>query len=170
MSREAVAVKHPAEYLVCCLLACGALAAGCTSRPRPAAEAPALRFEQGSQAIWMPVDPEGFVHLSDYPPLLGLLDVSPILRAEGATPESVHVMLNQGRLYLVADGFASLWEVQPAPDPSASIYRGFPIPPGAAGVRLSRYGPRGRACVRLDSEGAGPLFLTREGALHESCP
>lgn len=147
-----------------------ALAPACSARRERRNSAPILTFDHGTYAIRMHVDPMGFIHLSDHPPLMGRLEIGPILKDEIAAPESVLVMLNQGTLYLAGDGFANLWEVRQGPEPETALYRGIPIPGGTvSGVRLSRYGVSGRACVRIDADGTGPWFLTSEGVLDESC-
>ena len=156
----------------CAALAGWATLAACTLHDRPASSGPSLAVDQGSFRMSFPVDAAGTIHLSDQAPLSGTLDVSPILEAEGTRARRLQVVMHLGRFYIAADGFRHIWEVAPRPGERTAVYRSVPLPPGAvdSAVRLSRYGPPGRACLRLDADGRPPWFLTADGVLDVHCP
>ena len=119
----------------------------------------------------MAVDVDGFVHLAEHAPLLGRIEVAPIIDAEGRAVETVQVVQHQGRYYITADGFQNVWEVTPQPGSTLATYRRIRVSESPlSGVRLARYGPTGRACVRVDVDGGGPWYITPQGELDDQCP
>jgi len=118
--------------------------------------------------------------LAERPPLVGRIDLSPILKAEGVQPggrtrETVQLMMNYGRLYVVADAFRSLWEITPRPGTTMAAYRTIPVVRDGSqapmkDVRLSRYGSAHSSCLRLDRAGESPVFITSAGDARNECP
>ncbi len=118
----------------------------------------------------MAVDADGFISLAEHAPLLGRIDLSAIVAAEGQIVEEVQVVQHQGRYYITAERFRNLWEVSPQPGERQATYRPIHVSENRlSGVRMSRYGPSGRACVRLDADGVGPWYVTDKGELHDVC-
>ena len=151
--------------------ACLAISSACSLHKAPPDPAPTLLLDQASFRMVLPVDPNGLVRLTDQAPLLGTFDASPLLKAEGRSTESVQVILHLGILYLTADGFRNLWEVTPQQGTRRATYRPIRLPDGAeSSIRLSRYGPPGQACLRLDGGADSPWFLNADGALSAHCP
>ena len=140
---------------------------------------PTLTMEQHTLRIPLTVGPDGMVSFAERPPLTGRLDLSPILRAEGVRPattkpKSVQIMLHYGRIYVVAEGFCSVWEITPRPGTSKASYRAIPILRASDGerlknVRLSQYGSSRSMCLRLDRAGGRPVFITASGELRDDC-
>jgi hypothetical protein len=153
-----------------------ALANGCaTTKPQPT-----LSFEEHTLRIPLTVQANGSVSLAQSPPLVGRIDLSPILQAEGisagAKPRAaVQMMVNYGRFYLVGEGFRSIWEITPQPGSSSASYRPIAVvaDSGAKPVRdprLSRYGSSQSSCLRLDRTNGPPLFITPKGEAANDCP
>jgi hypothetical protein len=150
---------------------------GCATSPVPV---PTLTFEQHSLRIPLSVEADGSVSLAGAPPLIGRLDLTPILREEGVTPKAtskvtVQVMMNYGRLYVASEAFRSLWEITPQPGTTSASYRPIFVvrPSGQApvkGLRFSRYGPARSSCLRLDRAGGSPVFITSAGEARDVCP
>jgi hypothetical protein len=163
--------------LVVLLLATAGLQACATSAPSRRAT---LTLEQHSLRIPLTVEADGSVSLADHPPLIGRLDLSPILQEEkvapGAKPRlAVQIMLHYGRIYVVSRAFRSMWEITPRPGTTSASYRpAFLVrAPGAAPVkdlRLSRYGSARSSCLRLDRVGGAPIFITPMGEARDACP
>lgn len=140
---------------------------------------PTLTFEQHTLRIPLTVGADGTVSLAERPPLIGRIDLSPILQAEGirsgATRKTIQLMVHYGRIYVVADAFHAIWEITPQPGTSTAAYRPIPIL-GETGqealknVRLSQYGPSGASCLRLDRTGGSPVFITSNGETRNECP
>lgn len=144
--------------------------AGCAANRKIAKPKPFLTLVQNSQRLLLEVAEDGHVNLAEHPPLQGRIDIGPILATEGQEAGSLQALLHLGRYYLVAEGFRNLWEVTPQPGGSRANYRpiavtGEPL----SGVRLSRYGPAGRACVRVDIEEGGVWFVSSSGVRNEEC-
>ena len=141
---------------------------------------PTLTLEQHSLRIPLTLDAEGTVILAEHPPLVGRIDLSPILRAEGvhvgaSRRATVQLMMHYGRIYVVADAFRAVWEITPRPGTTAASFRPIPVIRDAGqepmkDVRLSRYGSAGSPCLRLDRAGGGPVFITSEGEARDDCP
>ncbi|HZM70597.1 MAG TPA: hypothetical protein VFB95_09540 [Candidatus Cryosericum sp.] len=157
---------------LCALLAAGA---GCATQ----VVQPTLTFEQHSLRIPLAVGADGTVSLAERPPLIGRLDLSEILQAEGIRPgaprTTVQLMLHYGRIYVVGDSFRSVWEITPQPGTCKASYRPIPVLEGTGqarlkNVRLSRYGSSGSSCLRLDRVGDGPVFITSQGDVRNDCP
>jgi hypothetical protein len=157
-----------------CLCAFLAAGLGCAT---PAAR-PTLTFEQHSLRIPLAVGTDGTVSLAERPPLVGRIDLSGILEAEGIRPAAapaVQLMLHYGRMYIAGDAFRSVWEITPQPGTSKAAYRPIPVPLPSSqarlkNVRLSRYGSSGSSCLRLDRAGAAPIFITSQGEARNDCP
>ena len=158
------------------LAVAGALSACATS----AVHDPTLSFEQHSLRIPLRVEADGSVSLAEHPPLIGRLDLTPILTEEGVAPKAnskvtVQVMMNYGRLYVASESFRSLWEITPQPGTTSASYRPILVvrPSGAAPVkdlRFSRYGSARSSCLRLDRAGGNPVFITSAGEARDVCP
>src|SRR5262245_66576401 len=111
--------------------------------------------------------------LAERPPLVGRIDLSPILNAEGVQPGTrtrakVQLMMHYGRLYVVADAFRSIWEITPHPGSTTASYRPIPVVRDTheaplKDVRLSRYGSARSSCLRLDRAAGRPVFITPGG-------
>ena len=139
-----------------------------------------LTLEQHSLRIPLTLEADGTVMLAESPPLVGRIDLSPILKAEGVQPgartrATVQVMMNYGRLYVVADAFRAIWEITPQPGTTTASYRPIPVvrDPGQEpmkNVRLSRYGSARSSCLRLDHAGESPVFITAKGEIRDDCP
>ena len=138
-----------------------------------------LTLEQHSLRIPLAVSKDRTVSLAESPPLVGRIDLAPILEAEGVPADkptaTVQLMIHYGRIYIVADGFRSIWEITPVPGTSTASYRPIPIVEGAADaplkdVRLCRYGSSGSPCLRLDRVGGDPVFITVDGEARHDCP
>jgi hypothetical protein len=141
--------------------------------PTRTGDAPAtLTIDQGSFRMSMDVGPDGSIDLSEHTPLVGRIDVGPILDAEDRNVSTVQVLLHEGRYYIAADGFRNLWEVTPTPGTTVATFRPiFVSDLPLSNVRLARYGPAGNPCVRLDAtKTGGPWFLNDEGRLRDHCP
>jgi len=156
-----------------CLLLAPLSASGCIK----SIQRSTLTLEQHSLRMQLHVDKDGSIPLSEQPPLTGRVDVRGIFKAEGiplTSSRSVQGMIYYGRLYLVGEGFRSLWEITPTPGTSVAHYRPFPLAEGqntpGRGLRLSRYGSARSACLRIDRDDGAPLFLTSRGALAHDCP
>lgn len=146
-----------------------ALLAGCAGRPA-VRSIPTLELDSGSLRLSLAVDGNGTVNLAEQAPLRGRIEVAPILAAEGREAETVQVILHEGRYYVTAEGFRNIWELVPEAGTTRATYRSIPVSENPlSGVRMSRYGPAGRACVRLDTDGGGPWFVTDEGELDDRC-
>lgn len=156
-----------------------ALGAACSSCATPPVQ-PTLTLEQHSLRIPLTLEADGTVILAERPPLVGRIDLAPILSAEGVAPGSrtratVQLMMHYGRLYLVADAFRAIWEITPQPGTSKASYRPIPVirDPGQEpmkDVRLSRYGSSRSSCLRLDRAGGSPVFITSSGDARDDCP
>lgn len=141
---------------------------------------PTLTLEQHSLRIPLTVEADGTVLLAERPPLIGRLDLSLILRAEGIQPGmppkgTVQLMMHYGRLYVVADSFKAIWEITPHPGTTAASFRPIPViretdPGPMKDVRLSRYGSSQSSCLRLDWSGGKPVFITPSGEVRNDCP
>ena len=149
------------------LLFTGLAPPGCSHHRR----APSLALEQHSLRLSLSVAPDGTANLAERPPLLGRIELRPILESEGTTPDSVQMLLHAGRYYLWADGFRNVWEITPLPGSTEATYRPVRISQeSSSGVRLSHYGSAGSGCVRLDAPGHGVRFISNQGEVHETCP
>ena len=144
-----------------------------------AEKGPTLTWEQHTLRIPLTVEAQGTVSFAERPPLLGRLDLSPILVAEGIKPGkpalTAQAMMHYGRLYIVANRFRSIWEVTPRPGTAQASYRPIHVLPEAGpgrlkDVRLSRYGSSRSSCLRLDRSEGPPVFITPEGEAHDDCP
>jgi hypothetical protein len=141
---------------------------------------PTLSFEEHTLRIPLTVQANGSVSLAQSPPLIGRIDLSPILRAEGIsaaakTRPAVQMMVNYGRFYLVGEGFRSIWEITPQPGSSSASYRPIAVVADGAAKpvrepRLSRYGSSQSSCLRLDRTNGPPLFITPKGEAANACP
>jgi len=141
---------------------------------------PTLTLEQHSLRIPLTLEADGTVMLAERPPLVGRIDLSPILKAEGVLPgartsATVQLMMHYGRLYVVADAFRALWEITPQPGTTTASYRPIPVVREAGqepmkDVRLSRYGSARSSCLRLDRAGGSPVFITSRGDARDDCP
>lgn len=155
------------------------LGAACLSCATPSVE-PTLTLEQHSLRIPLTLEADGTVILAERPPLVGRIDLSPILSAEGVLPGSrtratVQLMMHYGRLYLAADAFRSIWEITPRPGTTTASFRPIPVVRDSAqepmkDVRLSRYGSTRSSCLRLDRAGGRPVFITSSGDARDECP
>jgi hypothetical protein len=154
------------------------MAAAVSSCATPAVQ-PTLTLEQHSLRIPLKVEADGAVLLAEHPPLIGRIDLSPILQAEGVqagmlAKATVQLMMHYGRLYVVADAFRAIWEITPRPGTTAASFRPIRVLPDSGqermkDVRLSRYGSSQSSCLRLDRLGASPLFITPEGEVRNEC-
>jgi hypothetical protein len=140
---------------------------------------PTLTWEQHTLRIPLTVEAKGTVSFAERPPLLGRLDLTPILEAEGVKPGkpalTAQAMMHYGRLYIVADRFRSIWEVTPQPGTAQASYRPIHVLPDTAparlkDVRLSRYGSSQSSCLRLDHAEGPPVFITSAGEARHDCP
>ena len=139
-----------------------------------------LTLEQHSLRIPLTLEADGTVMLAERPPLVGRIDLSPILKAEGVPPgartrATVQLMMHYGRLYVVADDFRSLWEITPQPGTTRASYRPIPVVRDTSqepmkDVRLSRYGSARSSCLRLDRAEGSPVFITSGGDARDDCP
>jgi hypothetical protein len=142
--------------------------------------APTLTLEQHSLRIPLTLEADGTVMLAERPPLVGRIDLSPILKAEGVQPgtrtrATVQLMMNYGRLYVVADAFRAIWEITPQPGTTTASYRAIPVvreigQEPMKDVRLSRYGSARSSCLRLDRAAGSPVFITSKGDVRDDCP
>ena len=151
----------------------------CATTTTTPAHGPTLTWEQHSLRIPLTVEAAGTVSFAERPPLLGRLDLTPILAAEGLKPGkpalTAQAMMHFGRLYIVADRFRSIWEVTPQPGTSKASYRPIRVLPETGpgrlkDVRLSRYGSSRSSCLRLDRSEGPPVFITPEGEAQDDCP
>lgn len=155
--------------LAATVLGC-ALMAGCAGRPPVEQSIATLPLDSGSLRMTLRVDEAGSVDLAEHPPLRGRIAAGPILTEEGSQVDSLQVLLHQGRYYLTAEGFRNVWELVPESGTTRATYRPIPVSSEPlSGVRMSRYGPAGRACVRLDVDGSGPWFVNNDGELDDHC-
>lgn len=155
--------------LLIALAAVCAASSGCLLM-RPADHHPTTTMDLGSFRLTMDVEPDGKLRFSGHEPLSGTLDIGTILDVETSGAESIQLLLHRGRYYLTSDGFRNVWEITPTPGTTDASFRPISIRGKVlSGVRLTRYGPPGRACVRVDAEGVGPWFVTAEGEVHEEC-
>lgn len=137
-----------------------------------------LTLEQHSLRIPLTLEADGTVMLAERPPLVGRIDLSPILKAEGVLPVArarVQLMMHYGRIYVVADDFRALWEITPQPGTTTASYRPIPVVRDAGqepmkDVRLSRYGSARSSCLRLDRAVGSPVFITSKGDVRDDCP
>jgi hypothetical protein len=172
-----------------------ALASSCATVPEAP---PTLTFEEHTLRIPLTVQANGSVSLAESPPLIGRIDLAPILQVEGVhagakTKLVVQLMVHYGRFYVVADGFRSIWEITPQPGLSTASYRPIPIvadagaQPGTGAKaevaartesgarpvkdpRLSLFGSSRSSCVRLDRANGPPVFITSKGEPANACP
>ena len=161
------------------LVLAAAIVSGCATAPERQPQ-PTLTFEEHTLRIPLTVQANGIVSLAESPPLIGRIDLSPILKAEGISAAAktrpvVQLMVHYGRFYVVADGFRSVWEITPQPGSTEASYRSIPIAP-AAGARpvkdgrLSRFGSSQSSCLRLDRANGPPIFITPKGEAANACP
>jgi hypothetical protein len=116
------------------------------------------------------VDIDGSILLTQRVQLLGHIDAAPIFASEGASAESVQLLLHEGCYWITAAGFGNVWRVEPEVGSTRATYRAIPLPDPAAGpVRLSRWGQSDRSCVRLDAEHGGPWFVRSTGEIVDAC-
>ena len=158
------------QVLMATAVASFAVLAGCAGRPAMQS-IPTLELDSGSLRLSLALDRNGTINLAEHAPLRGRIEVAPILDAEGhEEAETVQVILHGGRYYIMAEGFRNIWELVPRVGTTRATYRSIAVSATPlSGVRMSRYGPEGRACVRLDVDGAGPWFVTGKGELHDRC-
>ena len=162
--------------LLLALLLIVAAGSGCATQPVQ----PTLTLEEHSLRIPLTLEADGTVMLAERPPLVGRIDLSPILTAEGIQPGAtkrgtVQLMMHYGRLYVVADAFRAIWEITPRPGTTAASYRPIRVIREAGDepmrdVRLSRYGSAGSSCLRLDRAGGSAVFITPTGEARDACP
>lgn len=146
------------------------LLTGCASRGSVQNTEPQLELEQGSFRMMTVVEPDGTVSLARNAPLLGRLEIAPIIEAEGTAVANVQIMVHRGRYYITADEFLNIWEVSPSPGETQAVYRPIAVSGEAlAGVRLSRFGSPERVCVRVDLENAGPYYINSKGKIDDEC-
>jgi hypothetical protein len=141
---------------------------------------PTLTLEQHSLRIPLTLEADGTVMLAERPPLIGRIDLSPILKAEGVRAgatrrATVQLMMHYGRLYVVADAFRAIWEITPQPGTTAASFRPILVIRDSdqepmKDVRLSRYGSARSSCLRLDRAGGSPVFITSKGEARDDCP
>ncbi len=146
-----------------------------TTEPRPT-----LTLEQHSLRIPLTVGSDGSVSLSESPPLIGRIDLVPILHAEGVAfgggkTVTVQMIVHYGRIYVAGTSFHSVWEITPRAGTATGSYRPIAAPrdvarAAAREVRLSRYGSAGSSCLRVDGFGADPFFITAAGEVRVGCP
>ena len=158
------------------LLVAAATASSCATQ----AIQQTLTLEQHSLRMPLTLEADGTVMLTERPPLVGRIDLSPILKAEGVQPgatrrATIQLMMHYGRLYVVADTFRAIWEITPRPGTTLASYRPIPVVPDAGqdamkDVRLSRYGSAQSSCLRLDRAGGSPVFVTSKGEARDDCP
>ena len=140
---------------------------------------PTLTFEQHTLRFPLSVGSDGTVSLAERPPLIGRIDLTPILQAEGfqigtTKPKTVQLMVHYGRLYVVAETFRAVWEITPQPGTSTASYRPIAVARASdqerlGDVRLSQYGSSRSSCLRLDRAGGRPVFITSEGEVRDDC-
>jgi hypothetical protein len=151
-------------------LACFALLAGCSIMTARPDGIPKLRVEQGSFRMTKEIDADGSISLTENTQLLGSIEGGAILEAEGQDVSTVQVLFHEGRYYIVADGFRNLWQVTPEPGTGWATYRPITLPDHQTeNVRISRYGPPERICVRVDVDGGGPWYVNGTGGLQDEC-
>lgn len=156
------------------------LVAGSLSSCATPAVQETLTLEQHTLRIPLRLETDGSVILAEHPPLVGRIDLSPILKVEGVRPGTaargaVQLMMHYGRLYVVADSFRALWEITPRPGTTTASYRPITVVRDSAhepmkNVRLSRYGSSASSCLRLDRAGGKPIFITPGGETRDACP
>ena len=139
-----------------------------------------LQFEQHTLRVELALDRDGSAALAQYQPLVGRIDLRPILEAEGMWPSpragmTVQILVNYGRYYVVSEGFRTVWEITPKPGTSGASYRpavrlAERDVPSPKGVRLSRYGSSGSSCIRIDREEGAAVYVTAGGETHDRCP
>ena len=173
------------------ILALAATATACaTTGLRTSPSSGELTFEEHTLRIPLTVQANGTISLAESPPLVGRVDLSPILESEGmktnpAKGTVVQLMVHYGRFYVVADGFRSVWEITPRPGASTASYRPIAIGPDAdarpagskpgsgprplKGARLSLFGSDRSSCVRLDRANGPPVFITSEAEVANAC-
>jgi hypothetical protein len=160
------------------LLLASLISSGCAT---PVTGGPTLAVETHILRVALPVDPHGVISLAAYEPLVGQIDIAPILSAEGVppapeqAPRTVQVMMSYGRFYVVADGFRAIWEITPQPGTRTGTYRPIALVPGPdqaplKAVRLSRYGSSQSSCLRIDRAAGDPIFITSTGEVADACP
>jgi hypothetical protein len=141
---------------------------------------PTLTFEQHTLRIPLTVEADGTVSLAERPPLVGRIDLSPILEAEGIrgparTAATIQMVVHYGRYYVVGDGFRAIWQITPRPGTSSGAYRPIQVVRDAdreplKDVRLSPYGSSESSCLRLDRAAGTPVFITRDAEARDECP
>ena len=174
--RAAIRGRGSSALGIALLIAAANLRCATTSA---ATHGPTLTWEQHTLRIPLTVEAAGTVSFAGRPPLLGRLDLTPILAVEGLKPGkpalTAQAMMHFGRLYIVGDRFRSIWEVTPQPGTSKASYRPIHVLPESGpgrlkDVRLSRYGSSRSSCLRLDRSEGPPVFITPEGEAHDVCP
>jgi len=161
------------------LLSMAVLLLSCATTGITTTSQPTLMLEQHSLRIPLTLEADGSVTLAERPPLVGRLDLSPILKQEGVQPgektrPTIQLMMYYGRLYVVADAFRNLWEITPRPGTTAASYRPIAVARDQGsgplkGVRLSRYGSDRASCLRLDRTTGAPIFITAAGEARDDC-
>jgi len=152
------------------IVAASALFAGCSAKGHVRANVLKLRVDQGSFRMTKAVDGDGSISLAEPTQLMGSIEAGPILDAENSAATMVQVMLHEGCYYIIADGFRNLWQVTPRPGTALASYRPVSLPDiTIKNARMSRYGPPGRACVRLDVDGGGPWYVSEKNRLQDEC-
>jgi hypothetical protein len=141
---------------------------------------PSLALEQHSLQIPLTTDTQGMARWQERPPMVGTIDMKPILAAEeiptgSPDPENLQLLVHYSRFYLAADGFRAVWEISPEPGSSSATYRAIPIvlessSPPLREVRLSRFGPPNASCVRVDRADGEPVFIDAQGDAQPFCP
>jgi hypothetical protein len=164
-------MNRPLRLAAACLaVVVGLASTGCALRKPGEARLPELGIEHGSFRIEAPVDTDGSILLTQRVQLLGHIDAAPIFASEGASAETVQVLLHDGCYWIAAEGFGNVWRVEPEAGTARATYRAIPLPDPAAGpVRLSRWGASDRSCVRLDAEHGGPWFVRSTGEIVDAC-
>jgi len=144
------------------------LVPGCAVLAPPATDT--VRIDHGSFRFDAPVAEDASIRIAEPVQLLGRFELAPVFEAEGRTASSVQVLMHDGSYYVAAPGFRNLWRLEPRPGTSTAELRPIRLPDSAVpSVRLSRYGPGGGACVRVDADGGGPWYVTGDGALRDAC-
>src|SRR5207247_8288768 len=90
------------------LLLLGAAGSSCATQ----SVGPTLTLEQHSLRIPLTLEEDGTVMLAERPPLVGRIDLSPILKADGAQPGAgtsgtVRLMVHYGRVCVLVYAFCS---------------------------------------------------------------
>lgn len=132
-----------------------------------------VKFEQYSLAMNLPVAADSSVTIGSDEQFFGMLWLNSILKTENVPIESIQLIQNYGKYFIVAENFKHVWLVEPEEDGLSGEYKAIDVTPkdktdGYNEIGFSRYGTPDNACVKFRFN-QQEVYLDRKGNVHEKC-